>query len=660
MEKFVEDRVKVQLGTKCVDAAVCVPASETRVHTAVILTHGAGGDMNVPQLVSLSHALASSGFICLRFTCRALNLSYRVKVYHAVWDYLKSLQRFNIRNIFVGGRSMGSRAAAAFARQLSEGTEGAVHGVICLSFPLHPPGQTHAHRQRSEDLRALPEHVPVLFVSGIGDNMCDKVLFDRMVTELKAPTEVYLSSMAAEPWNRVNISFPGAVSSVRVPFSSATGTNVASLFGENAKVLKLLRSEILQTEVRVLYELLYILNNSFRGNKTLKGLKQVEQCVNRLKNMKLDVALDELTCLCPNRIQRNLSIKTGSCDVPSQPMLEWLCLKVLGAAQLMSCTLDRCCRAFSLSHQHMKCEEFIILNLVITSLLSRLWVIFRGVLVSLSTLYQQLLEFLREVAQAQPMPFLTAFSLPPDVAQLLSPSHALMLIKRPKPGSHTKEHKEAQKKEKISTARVKKRGQKGRVREDLGVAIQRGLVHDTDMKPFLQVFRNFQETPNKSDGTLRFQKLVGEATSFTDMAACLEEQITWCKSQQRKKEKRLLTFLRLKCHKMTCLEAAGYNVQRKLPSFRREALWASSLQGSAPRTFRLSASLRMNPRRRARFHYLRRQLRFSTIKTGVKKNHLRRERRRRSRTCELSASGPSEEEESSRTTHKEIASDREL
>lgn len=51
--------------------------------------------------------------------------------------------------------------------------------------------------------------------------------------------------------------------------------NVKSLLVENEKVLKLIRSEILQTEIRVLYELLYILNNSFRGNKTLKGLKQV-------------------------------------------------------------------------------------------------------------------------------------------------------------------------------------------------------------------------------------------------------------------------------------------------------------------------------------------------------------------------------------------------
>ncbi len=73
------------------------------------------------------------------------------------------------------GRSMGCRAAAALARQLSDESEDAVQGVICLSFPLHPPGQTHAHQQRSEDLRGLPEHMPVLFVSGTEDNMCDRV-----------------------------------------------------------------------------------------------------------------------------------------------------------------------------------------------------------------------------------------------------------------------------------------------------------------------------------------------------------------------------------------------------------------------------------------------------------------------------------------------------
>ncbi|XP_044073088.1 testis-expressed protein 30 isoform X2 [Siniperca chuatsi] len=154
MGKFDEDTVKVPFGTKCLDAALCFPASVKDVHTAVILTHGAGGDMNLKQLVSLAQALASAGFLCFRFTCKCLNLAYRVKAYHAVWDYLKSLQKFTIQHIFVGG-------------------------------------QTRAHRQRSEDLRGLPERMPVLFVSGTEDNMCDRDLFDGMVKEMKAQVEVF-------------------------------------------------------------------------------------------------------------------------------------------------------------------------------------------------------------------------------------------------------------------------------------------------------------------------------------------------------------------------------------------------------------------------------------------------------------------------------------
>uniref|UniRef100_A0A8C6UYH7 Nucleolus and neural progenitor protein-like N-terminal domain-containing protein n=1 Tax=Neogobius melanostomus TaxID=47308 RepID=A0A8C6UYH7_9GOBI len=227
--------------------------------------------------------------------------------------------------------------------------------------------------------------------------------------------------MAEEPWNRVNIPFPGAVSSVRIHFTNKSDVLVKDVLLGNETVLKLIDSEILQTEMRVLYELLYILNNSYRGNKTYKGLQQVEQCMNRLKTMKLVEALYELTDLCPNKIQRNVGKKTGECNVPSQPMLEWLCLKVLGAAHLMSCTLQRCSRAFLLCNQQMKWAEFLVLNMVITSMLSRLWVILRGVLVSLSTLYESILGLCREVAKTKPMPFLTASALPPNMSELLDP-----------------------------------------------------------------------------------------------------------------------------------------------------------------------------------------------------------------------------------------------
>ncbi|KAM8766124.1 testis-expressed protein 30-like [Acanthopagrus schlegelii] len=85
---------------------------------------------------------------------------------------------------------MGSHAATALARKLSNESEDAVQGVICLSFPLHPSAQTHTHQQRRDDLRGFPGNVPVLFVSGAKDNMCDRVLFEGIIKQRKAQVEV--------------------------------------------------------------------------------------------------------------------------------------------------------------------------------------------------------------------------------------------------------------------------------------------------------------------------------------------------------------------------------------------------------------------------------------------------------------------------------------
>lgn len=53
---------------------------------------------------------------------------------------------------------------------------------------------------------------------------------------------------------------------------------VKAVLVEKDNVLKLIQSEILQTEIRVMYKLLYVLNNSYRGNKTFQGVKQASYC----------------------------------------------------------------------------------------------------------------------------------------------------------------------------------------------------------------------------------------------------------------------------------------------------------------------------------------------------------------------------------------------
>lgn len=85
---------------------------------------------------------------------------------------------------------MGARAAVAVGQLMCAEQEDAVQGLLCLSFPLHPPGQTHTHIQRSQDLCAL-SHTPVLFVSGTADNMCEQELLENVIKLMKCPTAVH-------------------------------------------------------------------------------------------------------------------------------------------------------------------------------------------------------------------------------------------------------------------------------------------------------------------------------------------------------------------------------------------------------------------------------------------------------------------------------------
>ncbi|XP_023837345.1 nucleolus and neural progenitor protein [Salvelinus sp. IW2-2015] len=420
-------------------------------------------------------------------------------------------------------------------------------------------------------------------------------------------------SMAEEPWNKVNIPFPSAVSTVHIPFGLSTGTYIKRVLEENEKVLKLLGSQVLQTEIRVLYELLYVLNNSLRQHKTFRILKQVEQCINRLKEMKLDAALLDLKELCPKKVQSQLAMETGQCDVPSQPMLEWLGLKVLGAARLMTCLLNHCTRAFILAGKHLQSKEFIMLNVVLTSMLSRLWVFFRGILGSLAPLYQHLLELLKEVSQAQAMAFLIDFTLPAGMAEFLGPSDSSLL---------KMQHSRAPKglggigasRSSVLNRLFREEGEESRKQAlggpsnrksskvDLGTAVllQRtgdtGAISGFDMKHLLKrthggitEVSTEQEQPSLLDAAVigqkrKFLKQLKTATTFSNMATHLEEVMRWCECRKLRQEKGRLTFLNLKCQRMKRLESEGCSVQGKLTRYKREVCWALSLRGAVPRT----------------------------------------------------------------------------
>jgi hypothetical protein len=133
---------------------------------ALVLGHGAGGGVNAPDLAAATEAARSLGI-----TVALVEQPYRVagrrspapaRQLDAAWlAVIEELAAGQLRGLpfVVGGRSAGARVACRTAAET-----GAV-AVLCLAFPVHPPGRPE--KSRLEELDAVT--VPTLVVQGERD-----------------------------------------------------------------------------------------------------------------------------------------------------------------------------------------------------------------------------------------------------------------------------------------------------------------------------------------------------------------------------------------------------------------------------------------------------------------------------------------------------------
>jgi uncharacterized protein len=134
---------------------------------AVVLGHGAGGGVNAPDLLAAARAAAALGWSAVRVEQPYRVAGRRSPAPAAQLDasWLAVLARLRERElaglrIVTGGRSSGARVACRTAA-----ATGAA-GVLCLAFPLGPPGRPNAP-SRLPELEGVP--VPVLVVQGDRD-----------------------------------------------------------------------------------------------------------------------------------------------------------------------------------------------------------------------------------------------------------------------------------------------------------------------------------------------------------------------------------------------------------------------------------------------------------------------------------------------------------
>jgi predicted alpha/beta-hydrolase family hydrolase len=133
---------------------------------ALVLGHGAGGGVNAPDLVAVTEAALAE-----RFSVALVEQPYRVAGRRApapanrldeAWSaVVAELRDGELRGLplVTGGRSSGARVACRTAA-----ATGAV-AVLCLAFPVHPPGRPE--KTRADELDAV--ELPVLVVQGERD-----------------------------------------------------------------------------------------------------------------------------------------------------------------------------------------------------------------------------------------------------------------------------------------------------------------------------------------------------------------------------------------------------------------------------------------------------------------------------------------------------------
>ncbi|XP_074070620.1 nucleolus and neural progenitor protein isoform X2 [Macrotis lagotis] len=315
-------------------------------------------------------------------------------------------------------------------------------------------------------------------------------------------------------------------------------------------------------------------------------------CVN------LEGSIQDLSELCPKKDKFE---NTKKYTIPSQPVVEFVLMKILGTSKLILRLLDCCCKTFCLSVKHLCLEEFIILNTVITGLVSRLWVLYKDALRKLVSLYKPLFRLLQELSRIQPMPYFKNFTFPADLKEFLGENY-LDVIKKKMVAKGvtkllnkiflTKETSNKPIEEMTLEVPPKAKQMKLKLNDvDLGKAVKKRKTYRETSSGFdLKAFCKRQKHKTTLDPNFksvcserRAQKLTGsaqplvgsshtrnlvlrirEARSFAQLSEEIQMAIFWCR---RKKLKRKVTFLGnklLKSNRLKHVEAQGCSLPKKL------------------------------------------------------------------------------------------------
>ncbi|KAM5180186.1 nucleolus and neural progenitor protein isoform 2-T2 [Mantella aurantiaca] len=399
----------------------------------------------------------------------------------------------------------------------------------------------------------------------------------------------------AEPWNRLHISRPAIQCQVTVPLGEDTEKHFGNLAESCQAVQSLLKNKELNVEAATLDSILYVYHHRLSYHKPYLALKQVQQCIKRIRTMGLETSIQEMLDLCPKKTE----LQTASgVPVPSQPIVELVSMKILGACKLLLRLMDCCCKAFHLCLQHLYLEEFIVLNVVLLGLLSRLWVMYRGVLKRLISLYSAQMLVQQEVSAFQKMPYFKDFEFPVKIEDYLGPVFT-DLVNRKLPKMFSKKVSvqllnEIFKANNLVTKELKapkiKEPKEARRVIDLGQQVKRltkEKLDDFDVKALLASEGNHFQVLNSKEKSSKLKKeqtrlspnerkclkhilpKIQEASSFKTLSEHLFYAMTWCRKRKLRREAMFFSYKYLHSNRLQHAESLGQSLNKKLQSWKK-------------------------------------------------------------------------------------------
>jgi predicted alpha/beta-hydrolase family hydrolase len=164
-----EFRIELDGGTRTT-ALLYAAESEAKRPSTLVLAHGAGAGQHHPFMTAFARGLSRRGVDVFTFNFVYTELKRRVPdkmpqlvacyrgVIAAVGEQLPSA----LERLFIGGKSMGGRAATHVAVEYPSLP---ISGLVLLGYPLHPPGRPDKMR----DAHLPSVRRPMLFLQGSRD-----------------------------------------------------------------------------------------------------------------------------------------------------------------------------------------------------------------------------------------------------------------------------------------------------------------------------------------------------------------------------------------------------------------------------------------------------------------------------------------------------------